>query len=164
MTSRGRGTGRLARLVKRRSVWLIFGSILIGVGMATAATIIFTQTFPSVGAAGMTEGCGTLTYDNFVIANGPAINYDCGGSAAITIVTSGSFTPAFTLPTGGSALYIVTTATASPGSACTSQSGDQLLATTPTAIALTSGEHFNYCLTLTANPTSVPGFSVTWSQ
>ncbi len=155
----------LTRGMKRRSVWLVFGSVLIIAGMAAATTLLFTQTFPSVAQGGMTEGCSTLTADNFItIAPTEFVNFDCAGPAAFTTVTAGPFTPTFVLPTGGSALSVVTSSTESPGSACNGQAGYVSLTSGSAVNSLIAAHSYDYCLGLNPNTASVLGFSVTWVQ
>ena len=154
--------GLLTRATKRRSVWLLFGSILIIAGMATATTLLFTQTFPSVAQAGLTEGCSTLVADNLIAATPVSVNFDCGGPAAFTTVNTGPYTPTYTLPTGATALSVVTASTASPGTQCQGQAGVVALTSGSAVSTLTANHGYDYCLSVSG--TSVTTFSVTWMQ
>ena len=156
----------LTRGMKRRSVWLVFGSVLIIAGMAAATTLLFTQTFPSIAQGGMTEGCSTLTADNFItIAPTEFVNFDCAGPAAFTTVTA-----AFLLPRRSCCRPGVRHCPSSPpvpespGSACNGQAGYVSLTSGSAVNSLIAAHSYDYCLGLNPNTASVLGFSVTWVQ
>ncbi|MCI4347900.1 MAG: hypothetical protein L3J97_04695 [Thermoplasmata archaeon] len=156
----------LTQSAKRRSVWLALGSVLIVAGVATATTLLFTQSFPPVTLAGLAADCLTLTADNGIGGN-LAVNFDCtvAGFApmvAFVVGIPGSYTPTFTLPSGAAQLWVISASTAGPGAYCFGQGGSQLLGT-GSAISLSAG-NYDYCLQLNSGTTLVSAFTVTWAQ
>ena len=82
-------------------------SVLAVAGVAMAASVLFTQTFPAAGPAGtppgMTSNCGGLTsgpVSAFVIGAHGFVAYQCGAQAAFAMTGVYTDTPQFTLPSG----------------------------------------------------------------
>jgi hypothetical protein len=160
------------------------------VGGAYAATVLLTQSFPtvtippSVTITGDTAcGTGNLLPQQTPTANSGTIEFDCGSTSGAQVsslyafsvsaaagVTSGTLTPTFTIPITSTAtpaptasVGIVTTGEGNCGTATTITSG--------TAVTFGTGGlplgDYNYCLTYSGfdGPGgSIGTFSVSWSS
>lgn len=133
-------------------------------GVAYAATSLFTQTFPAIPAvSGTTSNCTTLTPNIASVAAGSSgtAAFDCSGTSqfgttfAFVVNTQGgtiSITPSFTLPSPYTALGI---SLGTCGGSVGISSGS----------ALTTGSAtYSYCAQYSNAPSSgLPTFSITWT-
>ena len=143
------------------------------IGVAYAATTLFTQTFPAISAtaAVVTSNCTTLTPNVASVIAGSSgfVQFDCSGTSpfgttpALTVTHAGTVTSQFTLPTGYASLFVYLTTTGPQG--CTFVALQ--------VIQLTPGGTYNplgpgtisYCANYASAPsTGLPTFTVTWSQ
>jgi hypothetical protein len=162
--------GFLRRLAKRRSVWLVFGSVLIVAGTAAATSILFQQSFPSVTSSGLISNCANLEADN-VATNGGSVTFDCPPNAAsvsampaFIVLAAGTYIPSFSaLPTGDvlSIFPSSDSSTQAPGTPCPSYTGN-IVITSGSTVSLTVGVSYDYCYALSGGHITTPAFIVYW--
>ncbi len=145
------------------------------IGVAYAATTLFTQTFPAIPATtpALTSNCTTLTPNVSSVVTGSSgfVEFDCSGSAAFgttpafTLTPPVTVTPQFTLPTEYTALGVFHPADAATLTACPTGP--------PLGGALTNGQpaflgstftSYDYCTTYSNAPsTGLATFDITWT-
>ncbi len=144
-------------------------------GVAYAATNLFTQTFPAISAvSGITSNCTTLTPNLASVAAGSSgfAAFDCSGAspfgttAALSVNAPGGsttsaggatipITPSFTLPTVYTELALIS------DTSCGSGAGTHLAPGTASNLGTGS---YRYCAAFQNAPSSgLPTFSITWT-
>jgi hypothetical protein len=157
---------------------MIFTVVLLLSGglVAYAATMLFTQTFPSQTFATGTLQAGTNctggslvlvpTGSSYTIAGSPAIlEYACNSSGSPAFTSTGSTsdhvnaTPSFAIPSGWN-LYVPLPI---PGPVSCLNFTFTYTLTSGTQLSIIGGTSYFYCLT-TTSASNFTSFTITWSQ
>jgi len=160
--------------------------IAVIVVAAYGLTVLFTQTVPSTTVKGP-NGSPVAVGDCLTLTNSPTtitlssssftqgeINMTCGGGAAFTVTSEGTFTPVFSCAygyftncgTGYSALTVFNF-TSWGNQGCSSYGPNGYSITTQGAFITLSKGDYVYCLGYflgpysTSSPTSLPSFTIT---
>jgi hypothetical protein len=141
------------------------------IGVAYAATTLFTQTFPAISAtpAVLTSNCATLTPDVSSVVAGSSgfVQFDCSGTSPFgttNAVTThgGTVTSHFTLPTGYTSLLLDNTVLGAQGCGLTAPGNALLISGSPSTFGSGTSD---YCANYSNAPSTGLGtFTVTWSQ
>jgi hypothetical protein len=137
------------------------------IGVAYAATTLFTQTFLAIPAttAVVKSNCATLTpnFSSVVTGSAGSIVFDCSGTMpfgttpAVNVASPTVITPQFTLPVG----YVSLAAVGLNIRDCTNSQG---ILTSGSPFNTVAGA-FNYCALFQNVPsTGLATFTVTWTQ
>ena len=141
------------------------------IGVAYAATTLFTQTFPAISAttAVLTSNCTTLTSNVASIVTGSSgfVQFDCSGTSPFGTTSAvathgGTATPQFTLPTGYTSLFLYNTVLGPQGCVVVAGNTAQLTSGSPSTFGSGTGD---YCANYSSAPgTGIGTFTLTWTQ
>jgi hypothetical protein len=153
------------RRFPRFGLFAAIGIVATLVGVAAASSVLFTQTFPSVPGAppgSVTSGCATLQAWNSPVPHGGAmVLFNCTYQLGAFVVANApvNVTPAFTLPTNATDLYVMPAVLTTFPSNCSGWAGAIPLAS-GTPVDLDTSGSWDYCVDATGG---LAGFSVSWS-
>ena len=141
------------------------------IGVAYAATTLFTQTFPAIPGTtpALTASCTTLTagVSSVIAGSSGFITFHCHISAplcecpALSVSSATTATPTFTLPTGYTTLGLVGHLT--PMECSSGNLGTAITSGSP--VNFSGNALDDYCATYSNAPaTGLATFDITWSQ
>lgn len=146
-------------------------AILVAVAIVVAAaSVLFSQTAPSVSTSGPTISvgtCTTLSAHGSPVAGTPGfVTFDCAGTAAFTVNSAGpSVTPTFSLGGTGYTDVVAYLATGAPAGVGCSSATDIVSMTSGTGATFPATGGFSYCADYSSAPSgSLGAFTVSWSQ